>query len=75
MDLFQIYTDLLTFEPITINLPDIPGENIDDIQQRFQHLYHQLQRATRLKNHHQALYFAYYLGKLIEQDVLPRCQK
>ena len=31
MDLFQIYTNLLTFEPITINLPDISGEDIDDI--------------------------------------------
>ena len=75
MDLFQICTDLLNFEPITINLPDIPGEDIDDIQQRFQHLYYQLQRVTCLKNHHQALYFAYYLGKLIERDVLSRCQK
>ena len=75
MDLFQIYTDLLNFEPVNINLPDVSGEDIEDIQQRFQHLYHQLQRATRLKNHHQALYLAYYLGKLIERDVLSRCQK
>ena len=75
MEFIKICTDLIALEPNDIILPIIPGREIQDMQQRFNYLYQQVQRAIRMKNHHYALYYAYYLGKLIEQDIISRRQK
>ena len=75
MEFIKIYMDLITFEPTTIILPAIPGGEIQDVQQKFNYLYQQVQRTIRMKNYHYALYYAYYLGKLIEQDTVSRHQK
>ena len=75
MEFIKICTDLIAFEPNTIILPAIPGGEIQDVQQKFNYLYQQVQRIIRMKNHYYALYYAYHLGKLIEQDTVSRCQK
>src|ERR1700722_3508642 len=75
MEFIKFCTDLITFEPINIILPAIPGEEIQNAQQKFNYLYQQVQRTIRMKNHHYALYYIYYLGKLIEQDIISRRQK
>ena len=75
MEFIKICTDLIAFEPNTIILPAIPGGEIQDVQQKFNYLYQQVQRTIRMKNHHYALYYAYYLGKLIEQNTISRRQK
>ena len=64
----EILAELAELEPFVITLPEIPGHHLDKRQAKFEHLYQQLQRFARLKQHHQVLYTAYYLGKLIEHD-------
>ena len=39
MEFIKICTDLITLEPINIILPPIPGEEIQDVQQKFNYLY------------------------------------
>jgi hypothetical protein len=42
MKFIKICTDLIALEPINIILPSIPGEEIQDVQQKFNYLYQQV---------------------------------
>lgn len=73
MNLTDIISDLLEFEPIEITIPASPYKETDTFEQKFDTTYRLLQRYTRFRNRHQSLLMAFYLGSLL--DELPRSER
>ena len=66
MNLADILSDLMEFEPLNVDVPIIPSNETLSIEQEFSHLYHHLQRSTRLRQRRRTLFYAFKIGQLIE---------
>jgi hypothetical protein len=68
MNIQQIEADILGV------LPENPGELIapyeltDTLEQKFNTLYRSLRRSIRLKNRQVSMLYAYFLGKLLDEN-------
>jgi hypothetical protein len=74
MSLIEVLTDLIEENPSIIELPPLHVNEIWTSEQKFSHLYLQLQRKARLKQRQLTLYYAFYIGELIE-SITSRSQK